>query len=74
MGSLTYYSSSLADLREQAFRLHAAELSVRYAAAFDGVGSREDLVEAPTDLIERQARAAARDMSRRRARTRVGTA
>lgn len=62
LGSLTYYFSSLADLREQAFRLLAADLSVRYAASFEGVASREDLVDAVTDLIERQAGAEAREM------------
>ena len=62
LGSLTYYFSSLADLREQAFRLLAADLSERYAAAFEGVESRQDLVEAVTGLIERQAGAEAPDM------------
>ncbi len=62
LGSLTYYFDSLADLREQAFRLLAADLSARYAAAFDGVGSREELVEAITDLIEDQAGADTADM------------
>lgn len=62
LGSLTYYFTSLADLREQAFRLLAADLSARYAAAFEAVVSREDLVEAITDLIERQAGAETRDM------------
>lgn len=62
LGSLTYYFTSLADLREQAFRLLAADLSARYASAFEAVASREDLVEAITDLIERQAGAETRDM------------
>lgn len=62
LGSLTYYFTSLADLREQAFGLFAADLSERYAVAFEGVATREDLVEALTDLIVGQAGADARDM------------
>ncbi len=62
LGSLTYYFSSLADLREQAFGLLAADLSARYAATFDAVSSREDLVEALTDLIEGQAGAQPGDL------------
>lgn len=51
LGSLTYYFTSLQDLREQAFRLHAERLSQRYAAYFAGVGTREELVEAVTELV-----------------------
>ena len=62
LGSLTYYFSSLQDLREQAFRFHASRLSERYAAFFDAVGTREELVEAVTDLVHGQVGADARDM------------
>ncbi len=62
LGSLTYYFSSLADLREQAFRLLADDLSARYAATFDGVTTREALVEALTDLIGGQAGAETSDL------------
>jgi DNA-binding transcriptional regulator YbjK len=62
LGSLTYYFTSLADLREQAFRWHARRLSDRYAAFFDAVATREDLLDAVTDLIHRQIGADARDM------------
>lgn len=51
LGSLTYYFTGLADLREHAFRLHARRLSERYAAPFDAVTTREDLLDAVTDLI-----------------------
>ena len=62
LGSLTYYFSSLADLREQAFRRLATELSARYAATFEQVRSRDDLVEALTNLIGRQAGAEPDDL------------
>lgn len=62
LGSLTYYFTSLADLREHAFRLHANRLSARYAAYLDGVRTRESLVDAVTDLVHAQAGADARDM------------
>lgn len=62
LGSLTYYFSSLQDLREQALRLHARRLSERYAAYFDAVGTREGLIEAVTDLVHGQVGADAGDM------------
>lgn len=62
LGSLTYYFTSLADLREQAFRLHARQLSVRYAAYLDHVRGRDDLVEALTDLVQGQVGADEGDM------------
>ena len=51
LGSLTYYFSSLDDLREQAFRRHAERMSVVYESHFLHVRTHEDLVEAVTDLI-----------------------
>ena len=62
LGSLTYYFTSLQDLREQAFRLHARRFSERYAAHFDAVRTREELVEAVTELVHGQVGADARDM------------
>jgi TetR/AcrR family transcriptional regulator, regulator of biofilm formation and stress response len=51
LGSLTYHFTSLDDLRTQAFRRHAERMSVTYAAHFHGVESREQFVEAVTNLI-----------------------
>jgi TetR/AcrR family transcriptional regulator, regulator of biofilm formation and stress response len=51
LGSLTYHFSSLEDLRAQAFQRHVERMSVIYAAHFDGVETREQFVEAVTDLI-----------------------
>lgn len=62
LGSLTYYFASLQDLREQAFRRHARDLSERYAAFFDAVSTREELLEAVTDLVHGQVGADAADM------------
>lgn len=62
LGSLTYYFTSLADLRAQAFQLLATEMSARYSAAFDAVTSRADLIKSLTALIEDQAGAQKREM------------
>ena len=61
LGSLTYYFTSLDDLRSQAFQRHAEQMALLYAAHFDGVESHEQLVEAVTDLIHGDAGAEARD-------------
>ncbi|MFG2037846.1 TetR/AcrR family transcriptional regulator [Dactylosporangium sp. NPDC048998] len=61
LGSLTYHFSSLEDLRAQAFRRHAQRMSVIYEAHFRGVETREELVEAVTDLIDGDAGANAGD-------------
>ncbi len=63
LGSLTYYFTGLADLREQAFRRAADRLSERYAAYLDTVTSHDELIDAVTDLITDQAGANARDMA-----------
>ena len=63
LGSLTYHFSSLEDLRTQAFQRHAERMSVNYAAHFDGVQTREQFVEAVTDLIHSDAGADAHDWS-----------
>lgn len=62
LGSLTYYFTSLADLREQAFRLHARRLSEQYAAYLDHVRTRDDLLDALTDLVQGQVGSDDRDM------------
>lgn len=51
LGSLTYHFSSLEDLRAQAFRRYAEQMSVLYAAHFEGVENHEQFVLAVTDLI-----------------------
>jgi TetR/AcrR family transcriptional regulator, regulator of biofilm formation and stress response len=61
LGSLTYHFTSLEDLRCQAFRRHAERMSVIYEAHFRGVRSREQLVEAVTDLIDGDAGASTPD-------------
>jgi DNA-binding transcriptional regulator YbjK len=61
LGSLTYHFSGLDDLRAQAFRRHAERMSVIYEAHFRGVETREQLVEAVTDLIDGDAGASAPD-------------
>jgi DNA-binding transcriptional regulator YbjK len=61
LGSLTYHFSSLEDLRAQAFQRHAERMSASYTAQFDGVQTREQFVEAVTDLIHGDAGADARD-------------
>jgi DNA-binding transcriptional regulator YbjK len=61
LGSLTYHFSGLDDLRAQAFRRHAQRMSVGYEAHFRGVRTREEFVEAVTDLIDGDAGASAPD-------------
>ncbi|MFC7529914.1 TetR family transcriptional regulator [Actinoplanes sp. GCM10030250] len=51
LGSLTYHFTGLDDLRTQAFRRHAERMSATYAAHFDGVSTREQLIDAVTALI-----------------------
>ncbi|WP_309238461.1 TetR/AcrR family transcriptional regulator [Actinoplanes aureus] len=52
LGSLTYHFTGLEDLRTSAFRRHAERMAAIYAAHFDGVHDREQLVDAVTDLID----------------------
>ena len=61
LGSLTYHFSSLEDLRAQAFGRHAQRMSVIYEAHFRGVETREQFVEAVTDLIDGDAGASGPD-------------
>jgi TetR/AcrR family transcriptional regulator, regulator of biofilm formation and stress response len=63
LGSLTYHFGSLEDLRAQAFQRHAERMSVNYAAQFEGVQTREEFVEAVTDLIHGDVGADAHDWS-----------
>jgi TetR/AcrR family transcriptional regulator, regulator of biofilm formation and stress response len=58
---LTYHFSGLEDLRAQAFQRYAERMSVIYAAHFDGVQTREQFVEAVTDLIHGDAGADTHD-------------
>jgi DNA-binding transcriptional regulator YbjK len=51
LGSLTYHFSGLDDLLEQAFTRHAERMSPIYESHFDGVQTREQFVDAVTDLI-----------------------
>lgn len=51
LGSLTYHFSGLDDLLAQAFRWHAERMSRQYEAHFEGVRTREQFVDAVTDLI-----------------------
>ncbi|GAA3346156.1 hypothetical protein GCM10020358_56070 [Amorphoplanes nipponensis] len=61
LGSLTYHFDGLVDLLAQAFRRHAERMSRSYEAAFDGVTTRAELVDAVTDLIHGDADADPRD-------------
>jgi TetR/AcrR family transcriptional regulator, regulator of biofilm formation and stress response len=61
LGSLTYHFSGLDDLREQAFRRHAARMAVVYEAHFAQVRTHADLVEAVTELVHGAAGADDRD-------------
>jgi len=61
LGSLTYHFDGLGDLLAQAFRRHAERMSRAYAAAFDGVETRDQLIDAVTDLIHGDADADPRD-------------
>jgi len=51
LGSLTYHFSGLEDLLEQAFGRHAERMSPIYESHFDRVRTREQFVDAVTDLI-----------------------
>jgi TetR/AcrR family transcriptional regulator, regulator of biofilm formation and stress response len=51
LGSLTYHFTGLDDLLEQAFTRHAERMSPFYAAHFDHVHTRDDLIDAITDLM-----------------------
>jgi DNA-binding transcriptional regulator YbjK len=61
LGSLTYHFDGLEDLRAQAFARHAARMSVAYEAHFAAVQTREELLEAVTDLVHGHAGASDRD-------------
>jgi TetR/AcrR family transcriptional regulator, regulator of biofilm formation and stress response len=61
LGSLTYHFNGLDDLLAQAFRRHAERMSRSYEAAFADVRTREDFVDAVTDLIHSDADAEPRD-------------
>jgi DNA-binding transcriptional regulator YbjK len=61
LGSLTYHFTGLDDLRAQAFQRQAQRMSVIYEAHFRGVRTREQLVEAVTDLIDGDAGAGSTD-------------
>ncbi|WP_433831523.1 TetR family transcriptional regulator [Actinoplanes sp. CA-015351] len=61
LGSLTYHFTGLDDLRAQAFKRHAERMSATYAAHFDGVHDREQLVDALTRLIHGDAGADTHD-------------
>lgn len=52
LGSLTYHFASLDDLRVQAYRRVAEQMSRAYEAHFRDVVTRADLVEAVTALIQ----------------------
>ena len=55
LGSLTYHFAGLDDLRAQAFVRLAERMSRAYEAHFRDVRTREDLVEAVTDLVHADA-------------------
>jgi TetR/AcrR family transcriptional regulator, regulator of biofilm formation and stress response len=61
LGSLTYHFTGLDDVLAHAFRRHAEAMSVAYGKHFDGVRTREQLVEAVTDLVHGDAGADPRD-------------
>ena len=61
LGSLTYHFTGLDDLLEQAFSRHAERMSPIYEAHFDGVQTREQFVDAVTDLINGDAGANQRE-------------
>ena len=61
LGSLTYHFDGLDDLLAQAFRRHAERMSRSYEAAFAGVSTTDQLVDAITDLIHGDADADQRD-------------
>jgi DNA-binding transcriptional regulator YbjK len=51
LGSLTYHFDSLDDLLLQAFTRHAALMATAYERHFDGVHTRDDLVQAIANLV-----------------------
>jgi len=51
LGSLTYHFDSLDDLMLQAFTRHAALMATAYERHFDGVRTRDDLVQAIANLV-----------------------
>jgi DNA-binding transcriptional regulator YbjK len=51
LGSLTYHFTGLEDLLEQAFARHAERMSPYYEAHFDEVGTRDEFIDAVTDLM-----------------------
>lgn len=61
LGSLTYHFDGLDDLLAHAFARHAERMSPRYEAHFDGVETREQLIDAVTDLIHGDAGGDRRD-------------
>jgi DNA-binding transcriptional regulator YbjK len=61
LGSLTYHFDGLVDLLAQAFRRHAERMSRSYEAAFEGVSTTAQLIDAITDLIHGDADADPRD-------------
>ena len=61
LGSVTYHFAGLEDLYAQAFARHAERMAVVYEGHFAGVRSRDDVVEAVTDLIHGGAGAGDRD-------------
>ncbi|SDX60322.1 transcriptional regulator, TetR family [Modestobacter sp. DSM 44400] len=61
LGSLTYHFTGLEDLRAQAFARHAARMAAVYEAHFAGVSTREELLDAVTDLVHGNAGADDRD-------------
>jgi DNA-binding transcriptional regulator YbjK len=61
LGSLTYHFTGLDDLLEQAFSRHAERMSPIYESHFDGVTTREQFIDAVTDLIDGDAGADQRE-------------
>jgi len=61
LGSLTYHFNGLDDLLAQAFRRHAERMSRNYEAAFEGVRTHDQFIDAVTDLIHSDADADPRD-------------
>lgn len=51
LGSMTYHFDSLDDLMLQAFTRHAALMATAYERHFDGVRTRDDLVQAIANLV-----------------------
>ena len=51
LGSLTYHFSGLDDLRAQAFTRLADRVTLGYQAHFDDVKTRDEFVDAVTDLV-----------------------